>query len=112
LVTTPLTLVSSLTGLTVTLALSNTSLEYEPQGTAGAQTATFTAGLDRSRTVVIFIGLPLATMISSLFFANTSGVPEASSSLVIAVMFLVFAEANTSARAPCLIDVASDELPA
>src|SRR5215475_3843777 len=64
LVTTPPTLVSWLTGLTVTPAFLNTSWATAPHGTSGAHTATLIAGLARSLTDVIFLGLPFSTMIS------------------------------------------------
>src|SRR5215470_11244259 len=50
LVTTPPTLVSSLTGLTVTPAFLNTSWASAPHGTSGAHTATLTFGSARSLT--------------------------------------------------------------
>src|SRR5262244_1671179 len=56
LVTTPPTLVSSLTGLTVTPAFLNTSWATAPHGTSGAHTATLTLGSARSLTELIFSG--------------------------------------------------------
>src|SRR5215469_760680 len=111
LVTTPPTLVSSLTGLTVTPAFLNMAVATAPHGTAGAQTATLIAGLARSLTDVIFLGLPFSTMISPVLEAKVCGVPTASPASVTVFMFAGAAEANTSAGAPWLIDVASDELP-
>jgi hypothetical protein len=43
--------------------------------------------------------------------ANTLGVADARLSSVAAVIFGVFAEAKTSAFAPCLTDVTSEDLP-
>src|SRR5215467_7758381 len=111
LVTTPPTLVSSLTGLTVTPAFLNTSWATAPHGTSGAHTATLTLGSARSLTDSIFCGLPFSTMISAVLLAKVTGVPAASPLSVTVFMFSGAAEANTSAGAPWLIDVASDELP-
>src|SRR5215469_13194723 len=111
LVTTPPTLVSSLTGLTVTPALLKTSLAYLPHGTDGAQRTTLTLGLARFETDVMCIGLPLATIISSSFLAKVLGWPTASLALVTVSMLDVSAEANTSAFAPWVMELARDELP-
>src|SRR5215470_14694801 len=111
LVTTPPTLVSSLTGLTVTPAFLNTSWATAPHGTSGAHTATLILGSARSLTEVIFCGLPFSTMISAVLAAKVTGVPVASPASVTVFMFSGAAEANTSAGAPWLIEVASDELP-
>src|SRR5215467_14730821 len=62
LVTTPPTLVSSLTGLTVTPAFLKMAWARAPHGTSGAQTTTLIAGLARSLTDLIFLGLPFSTM--------------------------------------------------
>jgi hypothetical protein len=58
------------------------------------------------------IGFPAATMISRVLRANTCGLPDARLSLATVSMFVVSAEANTSAGAACLIWLASEELPA
>src|SRR5215472_4236830 len=111
LVTTPPTLVSSLTGLTVTPAFLKIAVATAPHGTSGAQTATLIAGLARSLTDVIFLGLPFSTMISPVLRVKICGVPTASPASVTVFMFSGAAEANTSAGAPWLMEVASDELP-
>src|SRR5215469_43410 len=111
LVTTPPTFCSSLTGLTVTPAFLNMAWATAPHGTAGAQTTTLTFGLARSLTDLIFWGLPDSTMISPVLLVKVCGVPEASPALVTVSMFAGAAEANTSAGAPWVIEVASEELP-
>src|SRR5215831_3528722 len=87
LVTTPPTLVSSLTGLTVTPAFLKMAVATAPHGTSGAQTATLIAGLARSLTDVIFLGLPFSTMISAVLLAKIFGVPDALPASVTVVMF-------------------------
>ena len=82
-----------------------------PHGTAGAQTTTLIAGLARSLTDLMFLGLPFSTMISPVLRAKSCGVPDALPALVTVFMFDGAAEANTSAGAPWLIEVASEELP-
>src|SRR6476619_2300430 len=111
LVTTPPTLVSSLTGLTVTPAFLKMAVATCPHGTAGAQTTTLTAGLARLLTDLMCLGLPFATMISPLLVAKSFGVLDASPASVTVFMFDGAAEAKTSAGAPWLMEVASDELP-
>src|SRR5215475_2927686 len=110
-VTTPPTLVSSLTGLTVTPAFLNMAVATAPHGTAGAHTATLILSSARSLTDWMCFGLPFSTMISPVLEAKVFGVPVALPASVTVVMFAGAAEANTSAGAPWLIDVASDELP-
>src|SRR5215472_6485892 len=105
LVTTPPTLVSSLTGLTVTPAFVNISWATWPHGTSGAQTTTLMAGLARSLTDVIFFGLPVSTKISPVLLAKIFGVPTALPASVTVVMFAGAAEAKTSAGAPWLMEV-------
>ena len=56
-------------------------------------------------------GFPAPTMISRVLLAKFFG-PDARLSLVTVSMFVVSADANTSAGAACLIWVASEELPA
>src|SRR5215471_14258716 len=63
LVTTPPTLVSSLTGLTVTLAFLKMAVATAPHGTSGAHTATLILGSARSLTDWMCFGLPFSTMI-------------------------------------------------
>src|SRR5215475_2778431 len=58
LVTTPPTLVSWLTGLTVTPAFLNTSWATAPHGTSGAQTTVLIAELARLLTDLMCLGLP------------------------------------------------------
>src|SRR5215468_1213375 len=111
LVTTPPTLVSWLTGLTVTPAFLNTSWATAPHGTSGAHTATLILSSARSLTDSMCWGLPFSTMISAVLLAKVVGEPAASPASVTVFMFSGAAEANTSAGAPWLIDVASDELP-
>src|SRR5215471_21143874 len=110
-VTTPPTFCSSLTGLTVTPAFVNIFWARAPHGTAGAQTTTLTFGLARSFTVLMCSGLPDSTMISPVLLVKISGVPVASPASVTTFIFVGLAEANTSAGAPWVIEVASDELP-
>src|SRR6516165_7824782 len=100
LVTTPPTFCSSLTGLTVTPAFLKMVVATTPHGTAGAQTTTLMAGLARSLTVLMFLGLPFSTKISPVLRAKSCGVPDALPALVTVSMFLGAAEAKTSAGAP------------
>src|SRR5690348_10304732 len=58
------------------------------------------------------LGLPGATTISSLLRANTRGVPVVKPSPFNLSMFVVSAEANTSADAPCSICVTRVGVPA
>src|SRR6516225_7018902 len=111
LVTTPPTFCSSLTGLTVTPAFLKMAVATAPHGTVGAQTTTLTFGLARSLTVLMCMGLPDSTMISPVLLVKVCGVPMASPASVTVAMFFGLAEANTSAGAPWVIEVASDELP-
>jgi hypothetical protein len=59
----------------------------------------------------MWCGFPASTMISPWFWANSAGVPDARWAVVTVPMFAALAEAKTSAGAPCLICVASVELP-
>src|SRR6516164_7456906 len=111
LVTTPPTLVSSLTGLTVTPAFLKMAVATCPHGTSGAQTTVLIAELARLLTDVMCLGLPFSTMISPELVAKSCGMPDASPASVTVFMFDGAAEANTSAGAPWLIEVASEELP-
>ena len=56
-------------------------------------------------------GLPFSTMISAVLRVKICGVPVASPASVTVFMFAGAAEANTSAGAPWVISVASEELP-
>src|SRR6478609_472840 len=109
LVTMPLTFCSSDTGVTATPAASSTCWVYLPIGTSGAAVTNVTPDLARSATDVMPFGLPLATMISSLFVAKTTGSPWLFPASVSLVMFASSAEANTSAGAPWLICVTRAE---
>src|SRR4029453_8433748 len=109
LVTTALTLSSSDTGLTVTLAVFRASAAYLPAGTSGAARTTFRSGLARSSRPLTALGLPFSTTIWSRLLAKFWGVPTRSLTLS---MLVVAAEANTSAGAPCWIWVARAWLPA
>src|SRR5215470_6087383 len=100
LVTTPPTLVSSLTGLTVTPAFLNMAVATAPHGTSGAHTATLILSSARSLTDSMCFGLPFSTMISPVLEAKVFGVPAASPASVTVFMFSGAAEANTSAGAP------------
>src|SRR5215472_12831242 len=111
LVTTPPTFSSWLTGLTVTPAFLKISVARAPHGTSGAQVTTLSDALARSATDLMFLGLPASTMISPLLAAKSLGALDVFCSSVTVVMFFGLAEANTSAGAPWLIWVASDELP-
>src|SRR5215467_6184041 len=111
LVTTPPTLVSWLTGLTVTPAFLKIAVATCPHGTSGAQTTVLIAELARSLTDLMCLGLPFSTMISPELVAKSFGVPDAPPASVTVFMFFGAAEANTSAGAPWLIEVASEELP-
>src|SRR5215469_15530053 len=77
LVTTPPTLVSSLTGLTVTSAFLKIAVATAPHGTSGAQTTTLTAGLASWLTDLMWSGLPFSTMISPWLLAKIFGAPTA-----------------------------------
>src|SRR5215469_708071 len=110
-VTTPPTFCSWLTGLTVTPAFLKIVVASLPHGTCGAQVTTFRDGLARSATDLIWLGLPASTMISPVLRVNIFGVVDVRLWSVTVVMFVGLAEAKTSAGAPCVICVASDELP-
>ena len=56
-------------------------------------------------------GLPDSTMMSAVLRVKICGGPAASPASVTVFMFAGAAEAKTSAGAPWLIDVASEELP-
>src|SRR5215469_15537422 len=111
LVTTPPTFCSWLTGLTVTPAFLKMAVATWPHGTFGAQTTTLMAELARSLTDLMFLGLPFSTMISPVLRAKSCGVPDARPASVTVFMFDGAAEAKTSAGAPWVIEVASEELP-
>ena len=111
LVTTPPTLVSSLTGLTVTPAFLKMAVATWPHGTFGAQTTTLIAGFARSLTDLMCLGLPFSTMISPVLVAKSFGVLDARLASVTVFMFDGAAEAKTSAGAPWVMEVASEELP-
>src|SRR6478752_1399651 len=103
---------SSLTGARVVPVAFSTVSAAAPQGTCGAQTTTFTPGLARSAKELIDAGLDGGTAISRTFVAKLAGAPSISSASVSLVMFLVSAEAKTSAGAPWVICVARSEDPA
>src|SRR5579863_773341 len=111
LVTTPPTFCSCDTGLTVTAAFLNIWVARAPQGTEGAQVTTLRDGLARSLTDLIWLGLPASTMISPWLAAKVFGVVASRLASVTVFMFVGLAEANTSAGAPWMICVASEELP-
>src|SRR5215470_15678073 len=96
LVTTPPTLVSWLTGLTVTPAFLKMAVATWPHGTSGAQTTVLMAELARLLTDVMCLGLPFSTMISPLLVAKFFGVLDASPASVTVFMFFGAAEAKTS----------------
>src|SRR6476469_5119246 len=109
LVSTDFTSTSSVTGLTVTPALANTSAATLPHGTCGWQSATLTPLRARSFTEVILPGLAGGTAISMLLVAKSFGSlasPEVTSESMLAGL----AEAKTPAGAPCWICCASPEL--
>ena len=58
------------------------------------------AGLARSLTDLMCLGLPFSTMISPVVVAKSFGVPDARLASVTVFMFDGAAEANTSAGAP------------
>src|SRR5215471_18537135 len=86
-VSTDFTSCSWLTGVTVIPALANVVAEYVPHGTPGAHTTTLIAGLARSFTDVMCLGLPDCTAISSLLWANTDVAPETNPPLTTFCMF-------------------------
>src|SRR6185437_15959929 len=100
---------SRVTGLTFTLALSNTCCATAPHGTCGWHSATLTPDLARSASVPMCAGLLGGTAISITFLTKLVLV-LAPPALTTWVMFLVAAEANTTAGAPWLICNASAEL--
>ena len=102
---------SSVTGLTVILALSNTFAAVAPHGTCGWHRATFTLLLARSVTPVTWPGLLGGTAISMTFLTKFVDV-DAPPALTTCCMFFGDAEANTSAGAPWLICAARSELAA
>ena len=61
---------------------------------------------------MILAGLPGGTAISRVLVAKFTGAPSTRPSPVALSMFLVSAEANTSAGAPCWIWVTRSEEPA
>ena len=65
------------------------------------------AGLARSLTDLMCLGLPFSTMISPVVVAKSFGVPDARLASVTVFMFDGAAEAKTSAGAPWVMDVAS-----
>src|ERR1700680_1984419 len=98
-------------GVSFSPAAVSTSFAYSPTGTLGSPITTETAGLTRSARVLMPFGLPGATMISSLFWQNFSGVltsPFVTSCAIV----VVFAVAMTSPGAPLMIWVTSDCEPA
>ena len=103
---------SSLTGVRVVPVAFSTVSVAAPQGTCGAQTTTFTPGLARSAKELIDAGLDGGTAISRTFVAKLAGVPSTSFASVSLAMFLVSAEAKTSAGAPWVIWVTRSEDPA
>src|SRR5216683_3350105 len=100
---------SSVTGLTVILALLNTFAAVVPHGTSGWHNATLTDDLARSVTDVTLAGLDGGTATSITFLAKSDGL-DASPAVTICCMFFVLAEANRSAGAPAMIWVAKVEL--
>src|SRR5215469_11436322 len=111
LVTTPPTFCSWETGLTVTPAFLNIWVARAPQGTWGAQVTTLRAELARSLTDLMWLGLPASTMISPWLAAKIFGALDVRLWSVTVFMFVGLADAKTSAGAPCVICVASEELP-
>ena len=69
----------------------------DPHGTGGAQTTTINPGLSRSAKEVMFLGLPGATAMTRVFDAKLTGSPASRPALAALSMFVVSAEANTSA---------------
>src|SRR5215813_6189748 len=97
------------TGLTVIPAFLNTFAATVPHGTCGWHKAVLTDDLARSLTEVTLAGLLGGTATSMTFLAKSCGL-DALPAVTTWAMFLVDAEANTSAGAPLLIWVASAEL--
>ena len=108
---TDLTSGSSVTGVTVSLALVNTLAAVLPQGTWSWHRASLTPALARSASAVMLPGLAGGSAISMTFLANVVGADAAPAS-VTWVMFLALADANTSAGEPEVIWVARSELAA
>src|SRR5882757_7179398 len=104
-----LTSASRVTGLTVRCALVNTAAAVVPHGTCSWHSATLTPDLARSASLVTRPGLLGGTAISIVFTANVAD-PVALPLSVTSFMFLVDADAKTSAGAPWLIWVARVEL--
>ncbi len=84
----------------------------EPHGTCGAHTTTLMPGLVRSRKVLICLGFPGETAIVRVLEAKFTGWPVSSPAADALSMFLVSAEANTSAWAPWVSWVTRSEDPA
>ncbi len=72
---------------------------------------TLRAALARSLTDLTWLGLPASTMISPWLAAKSFGVLDSRLASVTVFMFDGAAEAKTSAGAPWVICVASEELP-
>src|SRR5215831_13466059 len=90
------------TGLTVILAFLKTLAATDPHGTCGWHKAVLTDDFARSLTDATFAGLLGGTATSITFLAKTCGL-DALPLVTTWSMFLVEAEANTSAGAPLLI---------
>ncbi|MCY1232958.1 hypothetical protein D9M72_454760 [compost metagenome] len=103
---------SSLTGAIVTPAAFSTASAAAPHGTWPAQTTTLTPGLARSAKEAIDAGLDGGTAICRTLVAKFVAAPSRSPASASLAMFVVSAEANTSAGAPWLICVARSEEPA
>ena len=108
LANTSLTDCSSLTGSMSTPVFFSISAVALPQGTSAAQTTTFVPPLARSWKPEILAGLPGGVAISSVLEAKSCGSVARSPSLS---MFLVSAEAKTSAGAPSSIWATRSEEP-
>src|SRR6478672_9566406 len=96
----------------VILAAVSTLAAADPQGTAGAQRTTLTPDLARSARPVTLAGLSGGTAISRVLDAKLTGVAAVSEAPVALSMFLVSAEAKTSAGAPCWSWATRSEDPA
>ena len=106
---TDFTSTSSVTGFTVIFALVKTFSAVAPHGTCDWQSATFTPFFARSLTVVMCAGFAGGVAISITFLTKGVGL-AASPADTTWSMFLVLADAKTSAGAPWLICSASAEL--
>ena len=110
-VTTPPTFCSWLTGLTVTPAFLKMLVARAPHGTSGAQVTTLSAALARLGDRRDVARITRLDHDFPLIAGEVCGAVAARLSSVTVVMFFGLAEAKTSAGAPWVICVASEELP-